>query len=102
MIAIALAAAGVAVLAWLTGPARSAVRLRSSATDLTRRHTAGLQIGGLVAALIAVVVIDPLTSGWFVAILIALAIFELAVAGVAAGQDDEHRPTPPATPEAIG
>lgn len=91
LVVLAIAAIGVAVLAWLTGSGATATRLRTSTAEFVRSHRTGVAVGGLALAVLAVLVINPLTAGWFVTILIALVIFEMAVFGVTAGSDDDSR-----------
>ncbi len=79
-----------AVVAFLIGPSRYAVAIRTTVRGLfsgeeqhqtpagafIRRHTAAFRILGAVAALVALISIPELTWGWFLAIVGVLAAYQ--------------------------
>lgn len=72
----------VAAIAWLLGPSDLATKVRTDGARVVAEHRSRFQVGGLAAAFVALVIVDPLTTGRFVNVLMALTVFELLVLAV--------------------
>ena len=72
----------IAVIAWLFGPSDLAARVRTDGARTVSTHRSRFQIGGLVVAVGLLVFLDPLTTGRFVNVLLALAVYELLIVAV--------------------
>ncbi|MEL6891727.1 MAG: hypothetical protein AAFP84_09035 [Actinomycetota bacterium] len=88
---LAVLGAVIATIAWLLGPSHLAIRVRTDGARTISAHRSRFQIGGVVVAVGLLVLLDPLTTGRFVNVLLVLAVYELLIVAVS------DRSNPPIT-----
>ncbi len=96
---LAALGAAIATIAWLLGPSNLATKVRTDGIRTIATFRSRFQIGGFIAAVGLLVLLDPLTTGRFVNVLLALAVYELVIVAV---PDRSAPPTAaPSAPSAV-